>query len=386
MAALAGAVSLAVWLALWLLPWQPNRTRERLDRGSQSADGDLSDICALIPARNEAAYLSTTLAALARQGPGLRVIVVDDESSDGTAEVAARAGHAHGPGAASSRPPLDVSVVNGQALPPGWGGKLWALQQGLEHVDRPYTLLLDADIELAPGFLPVLREDLRARGVALYSVMVLLRAASVWERLLVPPFIFFFKLLYPFGLANDPRSPVAAAAGGLILVETEVLRSLGGFEAICDALIDDCSLAAAVKGAGHGTRLVMSRDVVSRRAYTKLADFWRMVSRTAFTQIKYSALSLLLVTALMIGLFAVPVAALIISPLSLAGLFGGLAWLAMALAFAPVVKFYRLPLAWTLTLPLASALFLAMTWDSALAYWRGTRARWKDRAYHVPKT
>lgn len=381
MTAVATGASLAVWLVLWLLPWQPHRTRERLERGAHAAetDPDLSDVCVLIPARNEAEQLPATLAALARQGHGLRVVVIDDDSTDATAAVARRAGEAAGG-------TLEIEALRGRPLAPGWGGKLWALAQGLERVDRPYTLLLDADIELAPGFLPVLCEDRRSRGVALYSVMALLRTKTFWERLLVPPFIYFFKLLYPFALANESRSRVAAAAGGLILVETAALRAVGGFEAIRDALIDDCSLAARVKRAGFGTRLVLSREVESRRAYASLGDFWSMVSRTAFTQLKYSVLLLVLVTALMLALFVVPVAAFVASPASPPGVVGGLAWLALGLAFSPVVAFYRLPLAWALTLPFASALFLAMTWDSALAYWRGTRARWKDRAYDVPKT
>lgn len=383
---LVSAVSLTVWLVLWLLPWQPHRTRECLERAAQRTSPDLYDVCAVIPARNEAAQIAATLAALARQGRGLEVIVVDDDSNDATAEVAADAARALAGTAQDGRAALEMTVVRGQPLPAGWGGKLWALQQGLERVDREYTLLLDADIELSDGFLPGLREDMRRRDVALYSVMALLRSQSVWERLLVPPFIYFFKLLYPFALANDPRSRVAAAAGGLILVETDALRGLGGFATIRDALIDDCTLAAALKGRGHGTRLVLSRSVVSRRAYASLGDFWGMVRRTAFTQLRYSVAWLLLATAAMIALFVVPVAAVLASPLSAAGLIGGLAWLAMACAFAPVVSFYRLPLPWALTLPFSSALFLAMTWDSALAYWRGTRATWKDRAYEVPKT
>lgn len=379
------AASLAVWLLLFALPWQPHRTRERFNGSARRAEPDLSDICVLIPARNEAGELPATLAALSRQGSGLAAIVVDDDSSDGTREVATAAARTFAAASSDEFDKLAVTVVAGQPLPAGWGGKLWALQQGLKCVDREYTLLLDADIELAPGFLPGLREDMRARGVTLYSVMALLRARSVWERLLVPPFIFFFKLLYPFALANDARSRVAAAAGGLILVRTDALRALGGFATIRAELIDDCSLASAVKRTGHKTRLVLSHDVASRRAYNSLADFWRMVSRTAFTQLRYSAALLLAATAIMLALFAAPVLALFSTPMSLTGLLGALAWLAMALAFVPVVSFYRLPVAWALTLPFSSALFLAMTWDSALGYWRGTRARWKDRAYEVPK-
>ena len=192
--ALASGLSLGVWLVLWVLPWQPHRTRERLARDAAGSD-DLSRVAVVIPARNEAQALEPTLAALARQGRGLAVIVVDDESTDGTAEIAERSAQA----LANT---LDVALVRGAPLPQGWGGKLWALQQGLAQVQRDLTLLLDADIELAPSVLPRLLADRERHGATLYSVMATLRAQTFWERLLVPPFIFFLKLLYPFALAS----------------------------------------------------------------------------------------------------------------------------------------------------------------------------------------
>jgi hopene-associated glycosyltransferase HpnB len=278
-------------------------------------------------------------------------------------------------------------VLAGAALPSGWAGKLWALEQGLKLVRRPYALLLDADIELAAGTVPSLRRFAEQRGTTLVSLMAELHCQNLAEKVLTPAFVFFFKLLYPFALANDPRRRTAAAAGGCMFVRTDDLRALGGFAAIRGALIDDCALAAALKRAGGTTWLGMSHSVRSLRAYG-LRDFWRMVSRSAFTQLRYSTLWLLAATvAMLVTLLAPPV--LLVSALlssnaaawSVGGWAAALGWLAMSAAYWPVVRFYRLSAPWTLALPAAGALFVAMTWDSAFAYWRGTRATWKNRSY-----
>lgn len=371
--AAASVVSLLVWSGILLLPWQPHRTRERLE-AREAAGADLSAVCALIPARNEAPVIERTLTALARQGAGLAVVVVDDQSTDGTADAVRRF--------AAAEPALTLRIVECAPLPPGWAGKLWALEQGRAYADRPYTLLLDADIELGERTLPALVDHARTRGLALASIMAALHCATFWERLLAPPFVFFFKLLYPFALVNDSQSHTAGAAGGCMLVRTSVLAELGGFAAIRGALIDDCALAAAIKARGLPLWLGLSRSVRSVRRYDGLGDFWRMVSRSAFTQLRYSAALLVLVTLVMVAMFVAPVAALASGATATITL-GGLALLAMFAAYAPIVRFYRLPLAWTLTLPLAATLFLAMTWSSAASYWRGRRATWKNRVYEA---
>jgi hopene-associated glycosyltransferase HpnB len=403
--ALSGAALLA-WAGVLLLPWQPHRTRERLEPvPSGNSPEDLSYVTVLIPARDEAAIIGSTLTALARQGPNLRVIVIDDESKDGTAqackELGTRLGDTPGGsgfsgdparGSGFSRDPatsgaasfaLAIDIVRGRPLPAGWGGKLWALEQGRERVATPFTLLLDADIVLAPGIVPALLLRARESDAELVSVMARLSTQGFWEKLLAPPFVFFFKLLYPFALANAPGTRNAAAAGGCLLVTTAALAEIGGFGAIRGALIDDCTLAARIKAKGHRLWLGLSHGVVSRRRYTRLADFWQMVSRTAFTQLKYSALVLLAVAAIMLAIFAGPIAAPFLDASPSVLLVSALALAAMAAAYVPVVRFYGLPWAWALTLPLAGLLFLAMTISSALSYWRGIRARWKSRSYAV---
>src|SRR5262245_17057255 len=377
---LCAAAALLAWLAVLLAPWQPHRIRERLE-ADPAAPRDLSDVSVLIPARDEAAVIARTLAALRLQGERLEAIVVDDQSTDGTREICAAF-------AAETSSTLTASVVAGGALPSGWAGKLWALEQGFAHVHRPFTLLLDADIELAACTIPALRRRAEERSAALVSVLAELHCVSWVEKLLTPAFVLFFKLLYPFALANDSRRRTAAAAGGCMLVRTSDLRSLGGFASIRGALIDDCSLAAALKRAGGATWLGLSHSVRSLRAYG-LRDFWQMVARSAFTQLRYSILLLLAVTLAMLVVLVAPPAMLVAALAAIGGPhpvptlvpLAAAAWLAMSAVYWPVVRFYRLWPIWTLALPASAALFLAMTWDSAFAYWRGARATWKNRRY-----
>jgi hopene-associated glycosyltransferase HpnB len=372
------AAALDAWVAVLLLPWQPHRTRERLEADPADEDADLGSVTVLIPARDEADVVGRTIAALARQGRGLDALLVDDQSSDGTAEAAVRAAAAAGAGR------LSLRVVGGRALPAGWAGKLWALEQGLTEVERPFTLLLDADIELAPGMIAGLLRAAHERSVSLVSIMAELRCATFWERLLAPAFVFFFKLLYPFGLANDPAKRTAAAAGGCMLVRTAELRAIGGFAAIRGAIIDDCTLAAKLKANRQPIWVGMSHSVRSLRPYSDLAGFWRMVSRSAFTQLRYSGALLLLATVLLVITLLLPpiaTASGLRGHAASAAVAGVAAWTAAAAVYWPTVRFYRLPGAWALTLPVAAALFLAMTWSSAFGYWRGTRATWKNRSY-----
>ena len=390
------SAALIAWTGVLLLPWQPYRTRERLEP-TEDAPEDLSDITVLIPARDEAAVIGATLTSLARQGPSLRVVVIDDESKDGTALICEELGALLGSSSSGTGSPggsglgrdpaasfaLAIDVVRGRPLPEGWGGKLWALEQGRERVRTPFTLLLDADIELAPAVVPALLRKARETNAVLVSVMARLSTLGFWEKLLVPPFVLFFKLLYPFALANAPGTRNAAAAGGCLLLASDALTEIGGFVAIRGALIDDCTLAGRVKAKGHRIWIGLSHGVVSRRRYTGLAEFWQMVSRTAFTQLQYSALLLLAVVAIMLTIFVGPIVAPFLDTSSAVLIASALALAAMATAYSPTVHFYGLPWGWTLTLPLAGVLFLAMTVTSALNYWRGIRAQWKSRSYAV---
>ncbi len=349
-----------IWGGLLLLPWRPWSTREHLAASPEPLD--LGDITALIPARNEAEVIERTLSGLRSQGEGLRAIVVDDQSEDDTAALASRHDF--------------VRVIAGAPLPPGWAGKLWALEQGRGAVTTPMTLLVDADIELRPGMLAALLQHKRAQGLHYVSIMADLRRTSFWDRLLLPAFVYFFKLLYPFALSNSRNGLVAAGAGGCVLVDTAALEKAGAFASLRGALIDDCALARRIKSSGHRSWIGLSRDVISLRPYGTLDSIWQMVARSAYTQLYYSTALLLVLTAIFAAAYWLPIAALALgSPLALVAL------LAMMAAYVPTLRYYELPIAWALLLPLTGTLYLAMTWGSALRYWRGERSRWKNRQY-----
>jgi hopene-associated glycosyltransferase HpnB len=356
------------WPFILLLPSKPWSTRERLDNGDASPETDLSDISVLIPARDEADSIFRTLAALEQQGQNLAVIVIDDQSSDGTGDLAK--GSFRG----------NFRLLLGKELPEGWVGKLWALEQGRQVANTDLILLLDADIELAPGTIGVLKSKLKAENLDLVSLMAELRIQTFWEKVLSPAFIFFFKLLYPFAVGNDPRSQLGVAAGGCVLIRADKLEAIGGFSALKTSIIDDCELAKRVKQLGGKTWIGLTHSAKSQRPYPCLSSFWNMVARTAFTQLRYSVLLLLLTTLLMVLVFWCPFLGLahrsmIVRTASWLGL------VSMWAAYLPVVRFYRQTPFLVITLPVVASLYLLMTWSSAVRYWRGQRSMWKGRSY-----
>jgi hopene-associated glycosyltransferase HpnB len=346
-------------------------------------------VVAVVPARNEAAYVGQALASLLAQDyPGeLTIVLVDDHSTDATRSFAESLRFS----AATDR---RLEVIAASALPSGWSGKLWAVASGLRHTEElspsaPYVLLTDADIAHAPDNLARLVAKAEAERLDLVSLMVRLCCAGFWERLLIPPFVFFFQKLYPFPAANDPASRVAAAAGGCMLVRRQALREAGGIEAIRGELIDDVALARAIKRRPGGGRiwLGLSEATRSLRRCAALREVWTMVARTADTQLRHS-LFLLIVTLLgLVITYVVPPLALLagltehtpwLVELRLAGL-GLLGLAGMAVAFSPTLRLYRLGLARSLTLPIAAMLFAAMTVTSAVQHRLGAGGRWKGR-------
>ena len=363
--AIVALVSLAGWIGVLLgtgRAWDLRPIAE--DEPPPPDPAHWPSVVVLVPARNEAAVLPATLPALLAQDyPGAwRLILVDDRSSDGTADVARTCGARH---------------VPGTELPEGWVGKVWALEQAARSAgETEYYLLTDADIRHAPGSLRRLVAESEAAGLALNSRLARLRCQSPAERLLIPPFVLFFNLLYPMRRVNDPRSRAAAAAGGCVLLRRDTLERAGGFAAIRDRVIDDVSLARAVKGTGARIRLSVSRvDVVSLRAHD-LGGVWRMVRRTAFTELRRSWALLAVAIPLLLLLFAAP------PILAVAGIVAGstatlaaaaAAWALMTALYLPTIRYFRLNPAWTLTLPVAGVLYGAMTLDSAL---RPRHASW----------
>ena len=365
---------LFVWSLILCLPWRPWSTREFLEAIADDCQkSDLSQITVLIPARNEAEVIAGTLAALKLQDKSLKIVLIDDQSDDDTSEIASKIGL------------NNLKITAGQPLPDGWSGKLWALEQGRKRVDTDTILLLDADITLAPGTIASLLQKLNSEQLDLVSLMAFLRMKSFWEIFLMPAFIYFFKLLYPFQLSNAsserllPRY-VAAAAGGCILVRRSMLEKIDGFNSLKDALIDDCTLARKIKANGGLTWVGLTHSALSHRQYNSLQTIWDMVARTAYTQLRYSPILLLLCTLTMLIAFVFPLVSLFLPGLT-TKLIALLTMLIMVVTYLPTLKFYGRHPAWSITLPLIGILYLLMTWASALRHISGSRSSWKQRQY-----
>ena len=212
------------------------------------------------------------------------------------------------------------------------------------------------------------------------SIMAHLHVDGPWDRLLVPAFVYFFKLLYPFRLSNSSLRWVAAGAGGCVLVDTGVLREVDAFASLKHELIDDCALAAQIKAAGHRIWTGLSRSVVSHRRYDGIGKIWEMVARTAYTQLRYSPLLLAGCVAVLSWAFWLPVIGLAAGDAT-SRLLSLIAMIAMIITYLPTLRFYRLSPLWALLLPLTGTLYLAMTVDSAWRYLRGVRSSWRGRVY-----
>jgi len=369
MSLVLGFVPLIAWLYLlfgrgffWL-------TRERDDKDAPEP-ATWPSVVAVVPARNEADVIARTVGSLMAQSyPGdFRVILIDDQSSDGTGS-AARA--------------LGCGVVTGAPRPPGWTGKLWAVAQGIAAAGTPdYLWLTDADIAHTPDNLAKLVARAEAGSLVLTSLMAKLHCKSAAEKLLIPAFVFFFDMLFPFGWVNG-KGRTAAAAGGCMLVKREALEGAGGIGVIRGEIIDDCAMGRTMKRQGP-IWLGLTDRATSVRPYAGFGEIRRMVARSAYAQLSYSPLQLLgTVIAMVLIYFAAPFVAIFArGPAEAAGF---ATWLLMAVAFGPMLRFYRLSPFWGLALPLIGALYGAFTLDSAIQHWRGRGGMWKGRAQAMDK-
>jgi hopene-associated glycosyltransferase HpnB len=332
-------------------------------------------VAVVIPARNEADGIGEAIhSLLAQEYPGaLSIIVVDDQSTDGTADAARRAAEASG---AMNR----LTILSGAPLPAGWTGKLWAMKQGIEHAQKSsptYLLLTDADIVYARDAVAKLVAESLAGGLVLNSRMVKLRCESFAERALIPAFIFFFQMLYPFAWVNRPDRGTAAAAGGCMLVRPDALRAAGGIEAIRGELIDDCALASSMKKQGP-ILLRLTERIRSIRAYPSINDIRLMVVRSAYAQLRYSPLLLAGTIAGMTITYIAPVLLALFGH-GLAQMLGFLTWGTMAIVFQPTLRLYRVSPLWGLLLPTIALSYLAFTIDSAYQNGMGRGGLWKGR-------
>jgi hopene-associated glycosyltransferase HpnB len=364
----AGAASLAAWLYLLVGRGGFWRCRAEAPCGTGAFACQPPSVAAVIPARNEAFVVGRAVGSLAAQRYTGRfhIVLVDDASDDGTA-IAAR----------SAAPAELLTVLRGEPLPLGWTGKLWAVSQGIAETSGfspEYLLLTDADIVHAPEALARLVAQAEQGGHDLVSWMVALRCESPAERALIPAFVFFFLLLYPPAWISNPRRRTAGAAGGCILIRRRMLDRIGGIARVRGELIDDCALARAVKDAGGRVWLGLSAESRSIREYRTFREIAAMISRTAFTQLRYSPVLLLATLAgLALTFFVPPVAAI---RGNLAGL---AAWVLMAAMYAPALRIYGRSLLWAPLLPLVAAFYAAATIHSARAWARGAGGMWKGR-------
>ncbi len=380
------AIVLIIWLYLIAARGGFWRANER-DYSAPATFADSPAVTAVVPARDEAETVGETVNSLLRQEyqGALNVVLVDDQSSDGTARLAREAAAALGAGER-------LTVIAGRPLPAGWTGKLWAQSQGIEaasigaanNATRPpdYLLLTDADIVFAPGVLAALVARAQSNGLVLNSLMVKLRCKSFAERVFVPAFVFFFQMLYPFAWVRDRRRATAGAAGGCMLVRRDALEAAGGIGAIRGALIDDCALGKLLKARGP-IALALTEGAHSVRAYPSIGDIRRMVARTAYAQLGFSPL-LLAGTVLGLALTYLAPVGLALFATGFAQFAGIFAWTLMACAFRPILRFYGIfglrGWLWAAALPVIAALYMAFTLDSAYQHARGRGGMWKGRA------
>jgi len=331
------------------------------------------DVVAVIPARDEAEGVGETVRSLLLQDyPGaFSIVLVDDESTDDTAGVTRRAAEGH---------EARLTVLPGAPRPKGWTGKLWAMKQGVDRAsaDAPaFLLFTDADIVYEKDALTRLVTRALEEGLVLSSLMAKLRCESLAERALIPAFILFFQMLYPFAWVGDRGNATAAAAGGCMLARRDALEAAGGVEAIRGSLIDDCALARALKPRGP-IRLSLTERVSSIRSYTDFHEIRRMVTRSAFAQLSYSPWLLAFTVAAMLLVFVAPVLAAVFGHGS-ARTCGWLTWTIMAVIFQPTLRFYGLSPAWGPALPGIALVYTGFTIESAIQYMRGRGGLWKGR-------
>jgi hopene-associated glycosyltransferase HpnB len=379
----AVAGSALIWIGLLLFWGQFWRADQRLEVSENSLPQPWPTVAVVIPARNEAELIGVAVRSHLTQSysGNLSVVLIDDQSTDETGIIATQTAQL-----------LDQSkrltVLSGKPLPPGWTGKLWAMEQGFRHLQQQpsppdFVLFTDADIEHPANSLQQLVAKAEVESLDLVSLMVRLRCESFWEKLLIPAFIFFFQMLYPFRWVNNTRKKTAAAAGGCALIRFGALKRIGGLESICGALIDDCALGMAVKADGP-IWLGLSNSVRSLRPYDSLESIWNMVARSAYSQLSYSPWLLVGTVIGMMLIYLVPPVGFVVGMglgLGTIALLGLIGWLMMALAYWPTLRLYNGNPLLALALPLIATFYTLMTLDSARSHWAGQGGAWKGRVY-----
>jgi len=369
-----GLLAVAIWI--YLLTRHGDYWRDRRDTASPPP-ASWPEIVTVIPARDEAAGITETISSLMgqRYAGRLTIILVDDQSSDGTALLARRAAEQAGAGDR-------LTILSGTKLPDGWVGKMWAVNQGLVHAaeiapNAAFVLLTDADIAHAPDNVAELVAKAEDRHLDLTSLMVELNCTTFAERAIVPAFVYFFRMLYPFDRVADATDKTAAAAGGCMLVRRSALDAIGGVTSIRNCLIDDCALAAALKPRGR-IWLGLADGTRSLRVYPELSDIRAMIARSAYTQLRHSPL-LLALTVIGLGIIFLAPPWLALRASGLASLCGWIAWIMMSISYLPMLSRYRRSPLWAPALPVVALFYLVATVESGWRHWNGAGGAWKGR-------
>ena len=384
---IVGILALGIWLHLLFgRGWFWRVLRVDADRMAYEPLQGWPSVVAIVPARNEAETIGKVVTGLVQQNysGAFSIVVVDDHSEDGTEDIASQI-------AGETPAERRVRIVRASDLPRGWTGKLWALNEGVTSPSATdaveelptYYWFTDADVSHGPDTLQRLVARAEKDRLDLASLMVLLQAKTFPERALIPAFLYFFLMLYPPRWIEDDDLATAGAAGGCILLKREALARIGGFAAIRGDVIDDCALAKAIKISGGKVWMGLTRKSESLRAYKTFGEIRDLIARTAFTQLRYSALILAGTLAGMVLTYLAPVL-LLFSHDSTARTLGLTAWILMSGSFLRTVRFYRLSPLWAPLLPLTALFYIYATWLSAVRYWVGKGGSWKGRS-QAPK-
>ena len=355
--------------------WSNMTVFERLYKKNNNKSNQ--KICVVIPARNEEKNLPKTLNSIVRQDlNNISILIIDDNSTDKTHIIASTF---------LKKKKINHQVVKGKKLPNGWSGKVWALKQAidiLKYKQFEYYLFLDSDIILKKGIISEAVNFLSQRKLLMVSLMAKLNCTTSWEKFLIPAFIYFFQKIYPFSKVNDPNNSLAAAAGGFILCKSEVFSKVNLYEQIKDKVIDDCNIAKKIKEKGN-IWLGLTEKVCSRRCYKNLSEIWKMVSRTAYEQLRFSPLYLCLSILGMCIIYLYPVLAIFFYEEIHLSLFllNILTILILVISFRPTVNFYKLTSFYYFSLPFASLIYIMMTFTSAFNFHFRKGNVWKGRKY-----
>ena len=333
-------------------------------------------VCFIIPARNEEKYISKTIESILSQKVKKFIVIINDNSLDSTEKIAKKTF-------------IDgkfdqYKIINGKKLAEGWSGKVWALKQGVDSVQKKkfsHLIFLDADIILKENIVIKTLSFMKYRKLSMLSLMAKLKCKTIWEILLIPPFIYFFQKLFPFSKVNNQKEDLAAAAGGFILCKSELFKKQNLYELIKDKIIDDCNLAKIIKVKGEHIWLGLTKLVESQRSYYKLKQIWKMVSRTAYEQLNYS-IPLLITSILgMIVIYLLPFINIFYQNYNGLFVINLITISLMVLSYIPTAKFYGLSFVFYLSLPISSVIYMLMTISSAYNYYFRSGNIWKGRRY-----